>query len=230
MSNPNYNFSDPTFVAKYVEKGPPAFVPGHSGLLQATGVLLAERAPPNGQILIVGAGGGLDTRALALAQPGWRFTGVDPAAKMLDLARRVLSDDVNPRVDLIEGGVEAAPEGPFDGATLVLVLGLIPDDGSKLNLLREIHRRLVPGSAFVLVDRCDSADNPKFDRNIDRYIAYATASGVDPETLKSANASHRGNSSMATAARDEALLAEAGFNDIETFYYAINWHGWVAYA
>ncbi len=129
-----------------------------------------------------------------MAQPGWRFTGVDPAAQMLGLARVVLGEDINLRVDLIEGGVEASPEGPFDGATLILVLGLIPDDGSKLNVLREIHRRLVPGSAFVLVDRCDSADNPNFDRNIDRYIAYATASGVDPETLKSANASHRGNS------------------------------------
>jgi tRNA (cmo5U34)-methyltransferase len=230
VSNPNYNFSDPAFVAKYVDKGPPAFVPGHSGLLQAAGVLLAERAPVDGHILIVGAGGGLDTRALATAQPGWRFTGVDPAAQMLGLARVVLGDDINPRVDLIEGGVEAAPEGPFDGATLILVLGLIPDDGSKLNLLREIRRRLRPGAAFVLVDRCDSADNPQFDRNIERYIAYATASGVDPDTLKSANASHRGNASMATAARDEALLAEAGFSDIETFYYAMNWHGWVAYA
>lgn len=229
MSNPNYNFSDPEFVAKYVEKGPPAFVPGHAGLLQAAGVLLAERAQADGHILIVGAGGGLDTRALATAQPGWRFTGVDPA-EMLGLARVVLGDHINPRVDLIEGGVEAAPEGPFDGGTLILVLGLIPDDGSKLNLLREIRRRLKPGAAFVLVDRCDSADNPQFDRNIERYIAYATASGVDPDTLKSANASHRGNSSMATAARDEALLAEAGFSDIETFYYAMNWHGWVAYA
>ena len=36
-------------------------------------------------------------------QPGWRFTGVDPAPKMLDLARVVLGDEINPRVDLIEG-------------------------------------------------------------------------------------------------------------------------------
>lgn len=230
MSNPHYNFADPEFVAKYVEKGPPAFVPGHAGLLQTIGVILNERVPADGHVLVVGAGGGLDTQALAKAGPRWRFTGVDPAAKMLDLARHILGPETMQRVELIEGGVEAAPDGPFDGATLILVLGLIPDDGSKLQLLQDIRRRLKPGAPFVLVDRCDSPDNPDFDRNIDRYIAYANASGVDPDTLKNAHASHRGNTAMATAARDEALLVEAGFSDIETFYYAMNWHGWVAYA
>ena len=230
MSNPAYNFDDPDFVAKYVQKGPPAFTPGHSGLLQMTGVLLAERAPDDGHMLIVGAGGGLDTRALARMQPGWRFTGVDPAKKMLDLARVVLGDEINPRVELIEGGVEAAPEGPFDGATLILVLGLIPDDGSKLKTLQEIHRRLKPGAAFILVDRCDDPNGPDFDRNIDRYIAYAVASGVDPETLKNARASHRANTSMATAARNETLVAEAGFTGVHTVYFAMNWQGWAAYA
>ncbi|MFN4297565.1 MAG: class I SAM-dependent methyltransferase [Brevundimonas sp.] len=230
MSKPAFNFDDPEFVARYVEKGPPAFTPGHAGLLQMVGVLLAERAPADGHILVVGAGGGLDTRAMARLAPGWRFTGVDPAGKMLDLARVVLGDEINPRVELIEGGVEAAPEGPFDGATLILVLGLIPDDGSKLRTLQDIRRRLKPGAAFVLVDRCDDADSPDFDRNIDRYIAYATASGVDPETLKNARASHRANTSMATAARDEALLNEAGFTGVHTFYFAMNWQGWVAYA
>lgn len=230
MSKPAFNFADPDFVANYVEKGPAAFMPGQPGVLQMTAVLLAERAPADGHILVVGAGGGLDTRALATAQPGWRFTGVDPAGKMLELARVVLGDAINPRVGLIEGGVEAAPLGPFDGATLILVLGLIPDDGAKLKTLQEIRRRLKPGAAFVLVDRCDSADNPQFDRNIERYVAYATLSGVDPNTLRNAKASHRGNASMATAERDEALLAEAGFSGIEAFYFAMNWHGWVAYA
>lgn len=230
MSNPNYNFADPDFVAKYVEKGPAAFMPGQPGVLQMTGVLLAEKAPADGHILIVGAGGGLDTRALAKGQPDWRFTGVDPAGKMLDLARHILGEETMSRVTLIEGGVEVAPEGPFDGATLILVLGLIPDDGAKLALLQGIRRRLKPGAAFVLVDRCDSADNPQFDRNIDRYIAYAVASGVDPDTLTNARASHRGNTSMATAERDQQLLTEAGFTGVETFYYAMNWHGWVAYA
>lgn len=230
MTQPHYNFADAGFVAKYVDKGPPAFVPGHSGLLQATGVLLAERAPGDARILIVGAGGGLDTRTLARMQPGWRFTGVDPAPKMLNLARVVLGDEINPRVDLIEGGTEAAPPGPFDGATLILVLGLIPDDGSKLKTLQDIRRRLKPGAPFILADRCDDREGPDFDRNVDRYVAYAVASGVDPDTLANARASQRANAALATPQRDEGLLKEAGFTGVETFFFAMNWFGWVAYA
>ena len=230
MTKPAFNFADPDFVARYVEKGPRAFMPGQPGVLQMAGILLAERAPDDAHILVVGAGGGLDTQALAKAGHGWRFTGVDPAGQMLDLARHVLGPETMRRVALIEGGVEAAPDGPFDGATLNLVLGILPDDGSKLTALKDIRRRLKPGAPFVLVDRCDSADNPLFDRNMDRYVAFAAANGVDPETLKTARASHRGNPGLATAARDEALLAEAGFSDIESFYHAMNWHGWVAYA
>lgn len=230
MNKSAFNFADPDFVAKYIDRGPRAFMPGQPAVLQMAGILLAERAPNDAHILVVGAGGGLDTQALAKAGPGWRFTGVDPAGKMLDLARHILGPETMQRVELIEGGVEVAPDGPFDGATLILVLGILPDDGSKLTTLKDIRRRLKPGAPFILVDRCDSADNPDFDRNMDRYVAFATANGVDPDTLKNARASHRGNPGLATAARDEALLVEAGFTGVETFYYAMNWHGWVAYA
>lgn len=230
MTKPPFNFADPEFVAKYVEKGPRAFMPGQPGVLQMAGILLAERAPDDGHILVVGAGGGLDTQALAKAGPGWRFTGVDPAGKMLDLARHILGEETMRRVDLIEGGVEAAPDGPFDGATMILVLGILPDDGAKLTTLKAIRRRLKPGAPFILVDRCDDREGPDFHRNIGRYVAFAAANGVDPDTLKGANASQRGNPGLVPAERDEGLLAEAGFSEIEHFYHAMNWHGWVAYA
>ena len=86
MTRPAFNFADADFVARYVEKGPRAFMPGQPGVLQMAGVLLAERVPDDGHVLVVGAGGGLDTQALAKAGPGWRFTGVDPSADMLAAA------------------------------------------------------------------------------------------------------------------------------------------------
>jgi len=223
-------FSDPQFVARYVEKGPPAFMPGHSGVLQMAGVLLTERVPEDGQVLIIGAGGGLDTRALAKAGPGWRFVGVDPAPGMLELARSVVGDEVNARLELIEGTAAAAPEGPFDAATLILVLGMIPDDGSKLATLTEIRRRLKPGAPFILVDRCDDREGPDFRRNIERYAAYAIASGVDAETVSGAYDSQKANPGLVPPDRNEALLAEAGFEDTEVFYVGMCWRGWVAYA
>jgi hypothetical protein len=42
------NFNDPERVAHYTQQGPPAFAPGHAGMLQMVGVLLAERTPETG--------------------------------------------------------------------------------------------------------------------------------------------------------------------------------------
>ena len=123
------NFTDPEKVARDATMGPPAFMPGHGGVLQMAGGLLAETMPDDGRVLVVGAGGGLDTRALAEAGPKWRFVGVDPAPAMLDLARAIVGPEVNERLELIKGVAADAPPGPFDAATLILVLGMIPDDG-----------------------------------------------------------------------------------------------------
>lgn len=230
MSGFQQHFADPEFVARYVELGPSAFMPGHAGVLQMAGLLLAERTPADGHVLVVGAGGGLDTRALAKAGPGWRFTGVDPAPHMLALARTVVGDDVAGRMELIEGVAADAPEGPFDAATLILVLGMLLDDGSKLTTLTDIRRRLTPGAPFVLVDRCDDRHGSNFSRNMDRYAAYAIASGVEPETVAGAQESQKANPGLVPPERDEALLAEAGFSDLELFYVGMSWRGWVAYA
>ena len=224
------NFTDPEKVARYATMGPPAFMPGHGGVLQTAGVLLAETMPDEGQVLVVGAGGGLDTRALAKAGPTWRFVGVDPAPAMLDLARVIVDPEVNERLELIEGVAADAPPGPFDAATLILVLGMIPDDGSKLSILEEIHRRLKPGAPFILVDRCGDRTGPAFERDVDRYIAYALASGVDAATLAGARASQKANAGLVPPERNEALLGEAGFSGVEVFYVGMAWRGWVAYA
>lgn len=75
-------FSDPQAVAKYTE-GPPRFVPGYNAMLSMAAILLAERAPENAQVLVLGAGGGLELKAFAEAHQGWSFDGVDPSVAML---------------------------------------------------------------------------------------------------------------------------------------------------
>ena len=82
-------FSDPQAVARYAE-GPLRQVPGFLALQQMSHLLLAERVPAQGRVLVLGAGGGLELKAFAEAQPGWQLLGVDPAAPMLALAEQRL--------------------------------------------------------------------------------------------------------------------------------------------
>lgn len=224
------DFVDSALVKRYVEKGPPAFAPGHAGMLQMTGVLLEERVSEAGTILVVGAGGGLEIRYLAEIAPAWCFVGVDPAAAMLDLARVTAGPAVVDRLHLIQGTVADAPPGPFDAATCILVLGLVADGGEKAALLEEVHRRLKPEAPFVLVDQCIDSSAHDFGLRLDRYAAYARRSGVDAETVAGARKAVAAMTTMATASRNEHLLRGAGFKGIEVFYVGMAWRGWIAYA
>ena len=57
-------------VARYLD-GPPRFLPGLEALHRMTGILLAERVPEQASLLVLGAGGGMELKALAEAHPGW---------------------------------------------------------------------------------------------------------------------------------------------------------------
>jgi len=230
MSEQHFNFVDPEQVKAYIQKGPPAFMPGHAGVLQMMAVLLSERMPQDGAVLVVGAGGGLETRYLASVEPGWRFTGVDPAGAMLDLARAVAGPAAGDRLTLIEGTVADAPDGPFEAATCVLVLGLLSDDGSKLDLLQRTHARLRAGAPFVLVDQCFDRDAADFDTRLERYAAFARRSGVSDDVVTEAKGKLRLADSVVPSWRNEELLDEAGFRDVENFYVGMAWRGWIAYA
>ena len=100
--------------SSYLE-GPPRQVPGYHSLHRMVAILLAEQLPEKASVLVLGAGGGLEIKALAEAQSDWSFEGVDPAAGMLELAADTVSD-YQDRVRFHLGYIEDAPKGPFDAA------------------------------------------------------------------------------------------------------------------
>lgn len=82
-------FSGPTVVSSYAENAT-RMEPSLRDLPKMVGVLLAECAPADPRILVLGAGGGLELKGFAEMQPDWRFDGVDPSAEMLQLAHTTL--------------------------------------------------------------------------------------------------------------------------------------------
>ncbi|WP_293484391.1 class I SAM-dependent methyltransferase [Phenylobacterium sp.] len=220
-------FSDPDAVARYAE-GPPRFVPGFADLHHMTAILLAERAPADARVLVVGAGGGLELRALATAQPRWTFTGVDPAPEMLGLARRTLGPLAD-RAELIEGYVDDAPEGPFDASTCLLTLHFL-DAPERRRTVAEIRRRLRPGAPFVAAHSSFPQDPAARARWLARYAAFAVAQGVDREQAEVIRTTVDASLALLSPEEDEAVLRAAGFQDVTPFYAAFTWRGWVAYA
>ena len=220
-------FRDPQMVARYTE-GPRRFVPGFADLHTMTAILLAERAPADARILVLGAGGGLELKALADRQEAWTFDGVDPSPEMLALARRTIGDHAS-RVSLHEGLINIAPEGPFDAATCLLTLHFLAAD-ERQRTAREILRRLKPGAPFVAAHSSFPQGEDEREVWLSRYAAFAVASGVDPEAVKPMKAKVAAHLSMLAPEQDEAILREAGFRDVSLFYSAFTWRGWIAYA
>jgi len=220
-------FSNPEAVAKYTE-GPPRFVPGFTDLHRMTGILLAEHAPRDAKVLVLGAGGGLELKALAEAHPQWTFVGVDPAGPMLDLAKRTLGP-LSARVELVQGYIKDAPAGPFDAATCLLTLHFLAPD-ERRRTLRDIHARLKPGAPFVAAHSSFPQEPEERAQWLSRYAAFATASGADPEQANSAKAAVAASLSTLSPEHDEAILCEAGFSDVKLFFAAFTWRGWIARA
>lgn len=220
-------FSDRERIAHYAD-GPRRFTPGLDAVHRMTALLLAEHTPVEGHVLVLGAGGGLELKAFAQAQPGWHFTGVDPAGPMLDLAREAMGEYAG-RADLVEGYIDAAPIGPFDAATCLLTLHFL-DREERVPTLREIRRRMHPGAPLVVVHSSFPQDEPARARWLARYAAFAVASGADPAQTEQARSAVATSLTLLSPEDDARCLGDAGFSEIELFYAAFTWRGWVCRA
>lgn len=221
------HFNDPAAVAQYAE-GPLRFVPGFADLHRMTAILLGERAGANAHVLVLGAGGGMELKALAEAHAGWTFEGVDPASEMLKLAERTLGP-LAPRVALREGYIEDASAGPFDAAACLLTLHFL-GRAERVRTAREIRRRLTPGAPFVAAHASFPQGADERVQWLSRYAAFAVAAGVDPAMAEGARAGVAAHLELLSPEEDEAVLREAGFSGVTPFYAAFTWRGWVAYA
>lgn len=220
------SFSDPQAVARYAD-GPVKQVPGLHALQRMAALLLAETVPSNGQVLVLGAGGGLELKVFADAHADWRFVGVDPSAEMLKLAASTVGP-LAARMDFIEGYITDAPNGPFDGATCLLTLHFLPPP-ARLATLQALFERLKPGTPLIVAHHSFPQDPRQQHRWLNRYAAFSAASGIPADHARKAAEAIAARLPLLNPEDDVALLQEAGFEDIELFYAGFTFKGWVAY-
>ncbi len=220
-------FSDRETAARYAQ-GPARQVPGFHDMQRMAALLLAERAGAEAGILVLGAGGGLELRAFADACPGWRFTGVDPSAEMLEEAARAVGPHA-PRVTLHHGYIDSAPPGPFDGATCLLTLHFVGRE-DRARTLAALRGRLRPGAPLVVVHHSFPRDPAGQALWLSRCAAFAVSSGIKREKAEAAVEAIAQRLPVLPPEEDEAMLRDAGFRDVALFYAAFTFRGWVATA
>jgi tRNA (cmo5U34)-methyltransferase len=223
MSHMRGHFEDPHTAASYAVNARNN-VPGLDDLHRMAMLLLAERASEKAQILVVGAGGGMETKAMAEAQADWSFTGVDPSPAMLDAARALLEPFAS-RVQLLEGTIDQAPLGPFDGATCLLMMHHLTLK-ERLHTLRETGRRLKQGARLVMVEHSAPGPNPVAWMALS--AAFSFRSGFNRERAVARAQTMVDHLTLLTPEEERDLLHQAGFQGVEMFYAAFSFRGWFA--
>jgi tRNA (cmo5U34)-methyltransferase len=221
-------FDDAGHVAMYAERAA-QMVPAYRDIHRLATVLIDEHAPSDARILVLGAGGGLETKTFADARPGWTFDAVDPSAAMLDLAARNLGPQTA-RVRMHCGYIDDAPPGPFAAATSLLTLHFLPHD-QRRHTAAQVRQRLAPGAPFVVAHLSfPQHDDAERELWVGRHVANLIAAGIDRADVEKARSAITTDVPVLSPEQDRAVLQEAGFAGVTEFFSAFTFRGWVGYA
>ncbi|HEU5349199.1 MAG TPA: class I SAM-dependent methyltransferase [Ktedonobacterales bacterium] len=204
---------------------------GYDLLFTLVGCFLRSLRQPALNLLVVGAGGGMEIERFLPDNPGWRLTGVDPSRDMLSLAQAKADHlGVRERVTLIQGTVDDLPaDAHFDAATCMFVLHFLPDEG-KNSLLRGIATRLRPDAPVVVASSIRGDDGGLRDDLLGIWQHYGELMGMPAERMASTIERLVAQAStLATAEQYEQLLREAGFERVARIFSASpGFSGWLA--
>lgn len=174
-------------------------------------------------LLVVGCGTGNEIERFVQAPEHWEVTGVDPSPDMIKQARERLQNCRN--VKLVEGLImDLDIEKKYGAATLLLVLHFLDDNGAKLNLLKGIAERLVPGAPFVMLDI--TGDATQINENL-KILKLLLPADLDKEQINNRVNRIQNELYHISEKRLSELCIEAGFEPPLRFFQSAVYMGWL---
>lgn len=197
------------------------WIPGYRYFISLLPKLLDDKLTSD--LLVVGCGTGNEIEELVKASNHWTITGIDPSPEMMQQAKEKLQGYKN--VTLITGVLsDLDQERKFNAATLLLVLHFLEDNGDKLQLLKDISQRLLPGAKFIILDI--TGDKMEIQHNLN-ILKLLLPDGLD-EIQKDNRLNRIENELYATSEqRLSELLQEAGFDAPIRFFQSSIYLGWI---
>lgn len=98
----------------------------------------------------------------------------------------------------------------------------------RQRILKQAYDSLLPGGAFILVEKVLGATAELDGLMVDTYYALKGANGYSPEQIERKRLSLEGVLVPVTARWNEELLNSAGFNQVDCFWRWMNFAGWIA--
>lgn len=226
----DFDLNPPIDVSKY-DQSIRLFCAAYEPLFLMAYSALRAALKDDANVLIVGAGTGMEICTFNRLSPGWSMTGVDPSAEMLSIAREKMAESGSAdNTRLFQGYTHDLPETDlYDAATCILVMHFLPDDGSKLHLLESISRRLKSGAPLILADGFGTRDSMEYECNLSAWKTFVVAMGVDPEVVEDGfNNQILKRLQFVPEDKIVSLLDEAGFEKPVRFFTSFLYGGWIA--
>jgi len=197
------------------------WIPNYDYFIRQLPKLLEEERK---ELLVVGCGTGNEIESFTQSGNAWKITGIDPSPEMVLQAREKLKD--YSKVELIDGVLEDLPASrKYGAATLLLVLHFLEDDGSKLNLLKEISKRIETGAPLIILDI--TGDQLQITKNLN-ILKSLLPENVSEDEIIDRLQRIQCKLHYVSEARLTDLLQEAGFEKPLRFFQTSIYMGWIA--
>ena len=223
--------NNPPVAANEYDEAAQLALPGyevmHTMVLACLQACLAERA----DLLVVGAGTGMELIRLGEARPQWHFLGIDPSAKMLAIAeQKITLHQLSNRVKLVQGYTQDLPiDTLYHAATSILVMHFIPEASGKLQFLSSIAQRLHASAPLVLVDVFGEKGSQELEQLMSILQAYWNSVGLPPQKQQQVLAGFNQGVYPLPETSTLNLLEQAGFQKTIRFYTGLWVSGWLAF-
>jgi tRNA (cmo5U34)-methyltransferase len=205
-------------------------IPQYSAMRKCVLSLGLPLLRPNGWVVDLGCsrGDGLATFVEARGARN-RYLGVEISKPMLAAARQRFQHEIEDGiVTIAEQDLRTGyPEVKADLTLCVLTLQFTPIE-YRQRILRDVCASLMPGGAFLIVEKVLGASASLNERMVDLYHAFKRQSGYTAEEVERKRLSLEGVLVPVTAHWNEELLRAAGFREVDCFWRWMNFAGWIA--
>ena len=220
----------PLVASQEYDKRARMVIPGYDALYTMVLSIFRSQLPEAANLLVVGAGTGMELITLSKSNPSWQILGVDPSSSMLKIAQQKIEQyNLSENIKLQQGYTQDLPTNLlYDGATCILVMHFVPDEDDKLALLQAISQRLKSSATLVLVDLFGKKDTESFKRLASVLQEYLKEMGMPSEMRLELIETI--NERIYPIPEDKIfeLLQQAGFSKITRFYTGLWYGGWLA--